>query len=67
LARFWNPVLKMLFNLTFSTTPRPDDEPWRMLAKRAEKLNIEEYFLGSMFLAAGYVAKSKGQTDEGSA
>jgi ubiquinone/menaquinone biosynthesis C-methylase UbiE len=67
LARFWNPVLKMLFNLTFSTTPRPDYEPWRMLAKRVEKLSIEEHFLGSMFLASGYVAKAKGQTNEGSA
>jgi hypothetical protein len=63
LRRFWNPALKMLFKLTFATTPRPDDEPWRLLAKHVEKLDVEEYFLGSMFLASGYVAKAKGQTN----
>jgi demethylmenaquinone methyltransferase/2-methoxy-6-polyprenyl-1,4-benzoquinol methylase len=62
LGRFWNPVLKMLFKLTFSTTPRPDNEPWRMVAKRVEKLEIEEYFLGLMFLASGSVSKVKDQS-----
>jgi len=62
-GRIWNPVLKMLFKLTFSTTPRPDYEPWRMVAKWVEKLNIEEYFLGLMFLASGSVATVKSQTD----
>ena len=50
-----NPVLRMLFNLSFSTTPRPDYEPWRSLAKRVEKLDVEEYFFGLMFLCSGSV------------
>jgi demethylmenaquinone methyltransferase/2-methoxy-6-polyprenyl-1,4-benzoquinol methylase len=67
LGKLCNPVLKMLFKLTFSTTPWPFPEPWRMMAKRVENLDIEEYFLGLMFLASGSLAKAKGQTNEGSA
>jgi len=55
LGRILNPFLRMLFNLSFSTTPRPDYEPWRILAKRVEKLNVEEYFFGLMFLVSGSV------------
>jgi SAM-dependent methyltransferase len=50
-----NPFLRMLFNLSFSTTPRPDYEPWRTVAKRVEKLHIEEYFFGLMFLCSGSI------------
>ena len=28
-----NPFLRMLFNLSFSTTPRPDYEPWRSVLR----------------------------------
>ncbi len=63
LGKIWNPILKMLFNLTFSTTPRPDYEPWRILARRVERLDIEEYFFGSMFLASGSVLKCGGAKD----
>jgi SAM-dependent methyltransferase len=52
-----NPVLRMLFNLSFSTTPRPDYEPWRSLAKRVEKLDVEEYFVGLMFLCSGSILR----------
>jgi hypothetical protein len=41
-----NPVLRMLFNLSFSTSPRPDYEPWRSVAKCVEEVDIEEYFFG---------------------
>lgn len=51
-----NPLLRMLFSLSFPTTPRPDYEPWRILAKRVKHVDIEEYFLGLMFLASGSVA-----------
>jgi precorrin-6B methylase 2 len=54
-----NPFLRMLFNLSFSTTPRPDYEPWRILAKRVEKLDVEEYFFGLMFLCSGSVVTKK--------
>lgn len=60
LGSILNPFLRVLFNLSFSTTPRPDYEPWRILAKRVQKLDIEEYSLGLMFLASGCVATAKG-------
>ena len=52
-----NPVLRMLYKLSFSTTPSPNYAPWQMLEKRVEKLEVEEYFFGSMFLASGCVAR----------
>jgi hypothetical protein len=55
-----NPFLRLLFNLSFSTTPRPDYEPWRIVAKRVEKLNVEEYFFGLMFLTSGSVVTKGG-------
>ena len=61
LGRLLNPVLRMLFKLSFSTTPRPDDEPWRIFAKRVDKLDIEEYFFGLMFLASGSAVTRKVQ------
>lgn len=60
LGRLLNPVLRMLFSLSFSTTPRPDYEPWRILAKHIKHADIEEYFLGLMFLASGSVATLNG-------
>jgi SAM-dependent methyltransferase len=60
-GKILNPFLRMLFNLSFSTTPRPNYEPWRSLAKRVEKLNVEEYFFGLMFLTSGSVVATKGQ------
>ena len=59
LGRILNPILRMLFKLTFSTTPTPGYEPWRMLAKRVENLDVEEYFLGLMFLTSGSVVARK--------
>ncbi len=51
-----NPLLRTLFpKVSFRTTPVPDDEPWRLLAARLERITIEEYFFGWMFLAAGTV------------
>jgi len=52
-----NPVLRMLYKLSFSTTPSPNYQPWQVLAKRVENLKIEEYFFGSMFLVSGSVAR----------
>ncbi len=52
-----NPVLRMLYKLSFSTTPKPNYEPWNLLAKRVEKLEVEEYFFGLMFLASGSAAR----------
>lgn len=52
-----NPVLRMLYKLSFSTTPSPNYEPWQLLAKRVETLEVEEYFFNSMFLVSGSVAR----------
>ena len=54
-GRILNPFLKLLCKLSFSTTPRPDHEPWRILAQYLEGLDVEEYFFGLMFLASGSV------------
>jgi len=54
--------LKQLFKLSFSTTPKPDYEPWRVLAKYVEGIDLKEYFFGLMFLASGSVVAQKGQT-----
>jgi SAM-dependent methyltransferase len=42
LGAILNPVLRMLYKLSFSTTPRPNYEPWRLLAKRVGKLEVKE-------------------------
>ena len=63
LGRILNPFFRMMISrLGFPTTPGLDDEPWRMVAKCVEKLDVEEYFFGSMFLASGSVVAKKSQT-----
>jgi ubiquinone/menaquinone biosynthesis C-methylase UbiE len=52
-GRILNPVLKTLFKLSFSTTPKPDYEPWQIMAKYVEGVKMEEYFFGLMFLCTG--------------
>jgi ubiquinone/menaquinone biosynthesis C-methylase UbiE len=60
-GRFLNPLFQMLISkLGFPTTPGLDDEPWRMVAKRVEGLEVKEYFFGLMFLALGTVVARKG-------
>ena len=62
LARVFNPFLEFLFKLISPTTPRPDYEPWRLLAKYVEGLEVKEYFFGLMFLASGSVTKKRAPT-----
>jgi len=47
-----NPVLRMMYKLSFSTTPGPDYEPWAIVEKYTGAVEIEEYFFGLMFLAS---------------
>ena len=56
-GRILNPVLKVLFKLSFSTTPKPDYEPWQVMAKYLKGYEVKEYFFGLMFICAG---KTKG-------
>ena len=56
LGKLLVPLLRALVSkLSFPTTPKPEYEPWRILAKRVDRLDIEEYFSGLMFLASGSV------------
>jgi ubiquinone/menaquinone biosynthesis C-methylase UbiE len=61
-GRIFNPVLKMLYKLSFSTTPSPNYEPWQILAKFVEGIKVKEYFFGLMFLSSGSVVMKKEQT-----
>ena len=58
-GKLLNPLFRLaLARLSFPTTPVPDSQPWRLVAQRVERLEIEDYFFGTMFLAAGsYVGK----------
>jgi demethylmenaquinone methyltransferase/2-methoxy-6-polyprenyl-1,4-benzoquinol methylase len=66
LGRVFNPLLKLLYKLSFSTTPKPDHEPWRLLAEYIEGVHVMEYFFGLMFLASGSAVRkaSLDVTDE---
>lgn len=55
LGRVLNPVLKTLFKLSFSTTPKPDYEPWQIMAKYVEGIEVEEYFFGLMFICSAII------------
>jgi len=52
-GKLLNPIFKMLHNLSFTTTPRPNYEPWQILAKYVEGIEVKEYFFGLMFLVSG--------------
>jgi len=47
----------MISKFGFPTTPGLDYRPWRVVEKRIGKLDIKEYFLGSMFLASSSTVK----------
>lgn len=58
-GRMLNPLLRRAFSkLTFASTPGPDYEPCALLQERVSNLQVEEQFLGWMFLASGTVSKS---------
>jgi len=57
-GRIFNPLLKSLCKLSFSTTPKPDYEPWQLLAEYVEGVDVREYFLGLMFLASGSAVRT---------
>ena len=60
-GRALNPLSKRLTSLlSFPTTPRPEYEPCHLLAARLQGLRVDEYFFGTMFLASGTLARSKG-------
>jgi|SRR5713101_6042886 len=48
-----NPALRVLWKLSFASTPPVNYEPWAPLRERLRHLQVEEYFFGCMFLAWG--------------
>jgi len=46
-----NPLFRLLWKLSFSSTPAINYEPWAPLKDRGLDFHIEEYFFGCMFLA----------------
>ena len=54
-----NPLLRLLWKLSFSSTPAVNYEPWAPLKDRIDELHVEEYFFGCMFLARGSINGSR--------
>jgi len=50
-----NPLLRLLWKLSFSSTPAVNYEPWAPLKHHSDDLHVEEYFFGCMFLAWGSI------------
>ncbi len=48
-----NPILRLLWKLSFSSTPAVNYEPWAPLKDRIHELQAQEYFFGCMFLVWG--------------
>jgi SAM-dependent methyltransferase len=49
------PLLRLLWKLSFSSTPAVNYEPWGPLKDRSDELHVEEHFFGCMFLAWGSI------------
>ncbi len=50
-----NPLLRLLWKLSFASTPAVNHEPWAPLKNRVGEFQVQEYFLGCMFLAWGSI------------
>lgn len=48
-----NLIFRWLMKFSFSSTPKLDEEPWRVLKNQLADLEVTEYFCGCMFLAWG--------------
>lgn len=59
-----NPLLRLLWKLSFSSTPAVNYEPWAPLKDRIDELQVQEYSFGCMFLAWG--SRSARQEEDGS-
>ena len=53
-GKLLNLLLRLLWKLSFSSTPAVDYEPWAPLKDNIDELQVQEYFFGSMFLAWGF-------------
>jgi len=50
-----NPLLRLLWKLSFSSTPAVNYEPWVPLKERTGEFHVQEYFFGCRFLAWGSI------------
>ncbi len=50
-----NPLLRLLWKLSFASTPAVNYEPWAALKERIDEFHVQEYFFGCMFLAWGSI------------
>jgi protein-L-isoaspartate O-methyltransferase len=58
-----NSFLRFIFSKSsFSTTPKPDSEPWKLLSAYVDNIVVDEYFFGLMFIASGNVSSSAALT-----
>ncbi len=56
-----NPFLRRAFpKLTFTSTPVPNGEPWKLIEAHLPDLVVQELFFGWMFLASGTFAPAEG-------
>ena len=55
LGKVFNPLLRLLWKLSFSSTPAVNYEPWAPLKERIGEFHVQEYFFGCMFLAWGSI------------
>jgi hypothetical protein len=54
-GKLLNPLLRLLWKLSFASTPAVNYEPWAPLKNRVGEFHVQEYFFGCMFLAWGSV------------
>lgn len=50
-----NPLLRLLWKHSFSSTPAVNYEPWAPLKERIGEFHVQEYFFGCMFHAWGSI------------
>jgi hypothetical protein len=59
-GRAFNSIFRGMFaRATFASTPALDYEPWKELEHWTDRMEIEEHFLGWMFLAWGSIRPDK--------
>jgi SAM-dependent methyltransferase len=59
-----NGLFRSLMKLSFSSTPGLSYQPWCVLESYLAEVQVQEYFLGCMFLAWGAVKASSADTDQ---
>jgi hypothetical protein len=55
LGKVFNLLFRVLWKLSFSSTPALNHEPWTPLKNRVDELHVQEYFFACMFLVWGKV------------